>query len=203
MGKINEKILAEAKNFILGLLENKLPEGVLFHSKDHTLDVLKNVVIIGNNSLVSQDDINVLQIAALFHDIGYVVDYQNHERESVIIARNFLNKRNIDKDVIDIICNTIMATKIPQNPINIYESILCDADLMHLTYSDYFKNIELMRIEWQKIGKAQLSELEFHKGSLNFIKQHKYHTKYGKEILNPLKSKIEKKIINRISKLEL
>ncbi len=198
MGQINRNIVVAAHKFVENQIENRLSEDCVFHSKNHTNDVLKNVQIIGDYCKLNEDEMNIVQVCAIFHDVGYVIDYANHEYESAKIASEFLITRNIDTENVNLICNTILATKIPQNPKNILERILCDADLMHLTYEDYFTNIELMRQEWANVGKADLSEFDFHKSSLKFFKFHHYHTEYGKNILDSLKLKTERRIKNKL-----
>ncbi len=200
MRRINREIINDARNFVENLIEKRLSEACVFHSMDHTLDVLRNVQIIGDYSDLNEDEMNIVQICAIFHDVGYVIDYANHEFESTKIATDFLVSKNIDTETINLVCNIILATKVPQNPKNQLESILCDADLMHLTYDDYFNNIELMRQEWANIGKADMNEFEFHTSSLRFFDSHQYHSEYGIKVLVPLKRRtvlrIEKKLIN-------
>lgn len=196
MKKINRNIVNEAKDLVENILDDRLSEDCVFHSKNHTNDVLKNVKIIGDYCKLNEDEMNIIMVCAIFHDVGYVVDYANHEYESVKIASEFLINRNIDAESVKQVCDMILSTKVPQNPKNKLERILCDADLMHLTYEDYFTNIELMRQEWNNVGKEDLNEFDFHTSSLKFFQSHHYHTEYGKNILLPLKLKTELRIKN-------
>lgn len=187
MGKIDHNIVAEVKEYVKHILERKLSEVYVFHSLHHTLDVLKSVQIIGEKCSLSEDELNILKVGALFHDIGYIRKSVGHEEESALIASDFLSSKNIDPEIIELVKRTILSTKVPQKPKSKLEKILCDADLMHLTYPDYFERIELMRNEWALTGIATLTENEFHQNSLEFFKSHNYHTDYGKKILTPLK----------------
>lgn len=187
MGNITENTVSEAKCYVETLLDEELPKDCVYHSKVHTFDVLKNVNTIGSYCTLSEDEMNILRISALFHDVGYINMYDGHELESAKIAGSFLSSKNIESDIISQVRESILATKVPQKPKDLLGQILCDADMMHLTYEDYFDRIELMRQEWSNIGKAHLDETEFHKVSLDFIMTHNFLTEYGKKILEPLK----------------
>ena len=92
----------------------------------------------------------------------------------------------------------ILSTKTPQNPKDQISRILCDADLMNMTFDDYFEQIDLMRKEWEKVWKAKLNSHEFHISSLEFFQSHEYHSKYGKKVLQPKKEQTEEKIRNKV-----
>lgn len=200
MGKINSNIIKEAKIFVSNILDTQLSENCVFHTKSHTFDVLRNVELIGKYNNFKNDDLNILRLCALFHDVGYVKVYAEHELESSSMAIDFLRLKQIDESSIKIISTAILATKNPQYPIDIYSKILCDADLMHLTYDNYFEQIDLMRQEWKLTGIKYLNKKEFHLNSIKFFKSHKYHTEYGKLVLQAKKEIILKLIKNKISK---
>ena len=181
------------------MLDNELSKDCIFHTKKHTLEVVRNAEIIGEYSKLSQDSRNVLRISALFHDVGYISSYENHEKESAAYATEFLRSKNIDETVIESVVKCILATRMPQQPKDEISRILCDADLMNLTFDDYFEQIDLMRQEWEKTGKAKLNNHQAYLTSLDFFKAHQYHSEYGKRILQPKKEKTESMIKLKIS----
>lgn len=184
MSKITPQILDQAKTFVLDVLDRELPEACVFHSPEHTIDVHKNALIIGNEIGLSVDELYCLGLSALFHDIGYVKAYEGHEQESINMAKEFLSGYDIDDEHLKQVERAILATHVPQQPKDIISEALCDADLMHLTYPDYFDRIITMRMEWKLTGRADLTELEFHKQSIIFFNKHSYHTEYGRKVLS-------------------
>ena len=90
----------------------------------------------------------ILKISALFHDMGYIDAYDDHEIDSAARAREFLVAREVDEKYIKQVEAAILSTKMPQSPQDKIDNILCDADLMNLTFDDYFVQIDLMRMEW-------------------------------------------------------
>ena len=64
----------------------------------------------------SDEEILLLKTAALFHDVGHTIDYDNHEYYGTQIAREMLPEFNYTHDQIDHICQLIMSTKLPPKP---------------------------------------------------------------------------------------
>ena len=89
MYKIDAIIVLEAKTYVEDIFNNRLSDDYVFHSRNHTFDVLKNVLVIGEYSQLSLDEINLLKVSALFHDVGYVNVYSGHEFESADISADF------------------------------------------------------------------------------------------------------------------
>jgi len=198
MKKIDDVLVEEAKLYVSKLLTHELSEKCLFHTISHTLEVLKNAEIIGNYCEVNEEELNILRISALFHDVGYVDAYDDHEIYSAKRAVEYLQDKNVNEEVIKQIERAILATKTPQNPQDRISKILCDADLMNLTFDDYFEQVDLMREEWEKVGKAKLDSHQFYLNTLEFFRTHEYHSRYGKMILQPKKKKNEQIIKKKV-----
>lgn len=199
MRKIDDMMVKEAKYFVFDLLDKKLSDKLLYHGTKHTLDVLKNVEIIGKYSNLDKDDLNVLRICAIFHDVGYIDIYDGHEAKSAIYATEFLKSRHVDTLCIKQVVDAILSTQLPQKPKDGISEMLCDADLMYLANeSEYFKEAELLRQEWSEIGKTKMSDHEFYLTSLEFFNSHHYHSEYGKNILRPKKERNAKIIRGKV-----
>lgn len=198
MKKIDDVLVEEAKLYVSIFLSHELSEKCLFHTIGHTLEVMKNAEIIGRYCRVNEGDLNILRVAALFHDVGYVDAYDDHEIFSAKRAVAYLTDKNVDVDTIAQIERAILSTKTPQKPQDKISRILCDADLMNLTFDDYFEQVDLMREEWEKVGKPKLNSHQFYLNTLEFFRNHEYHSRYGKTILQPKKERIERKIEKKI-----
>jgi putative nucleotidyltransferase with HDIG domain len=199
MSALDTSIIREAEIYVRDLLDNELSKDCLFHTINHTLEVVRNAEIIADYSNLCEECKDVLRIAALFHDVGYIDSYEDHEIESASYASSFLTSKNIDESIIKQVVESIHATKMPQQPKDDISKVLCDADLMNMTFDDYFEQIDLMRLEWEKTGKAKLNKEEAYKSSLEFFKAHQYHSEYGKKILQPKKEKTESKIKSKLA----
>lgn len=189
MGKITNNLVKKADTFVTQLLTDKLPNEYDYHSVNHTREVVDNAEMIGEESGLSEDEINIVKICAWFHDTGFIYKPIDNEKDSAKIAKDFLTANGIDEKVIAQVVDGIMATCIPQTPNNIVDRVLCDADLKHLSDDNYIERIENLRNEMISISGKKLSMRKFHIMSEKFFKQHNYYTDYGKKELQPKKEK--------------
>lgn len=160
---------------ILNKLKNELPANLFYHSIDHTLDVYHCAESIAKEERISDSDLKLLLIAAIYHDAGYLEQNHNHEQISCEIARKYLPQFNYSQKDIDLICGIIMATKIPQRPKNHLEEIICDADLNYLGRKDFFDIGENLYREMFAFGYIK-NKVEWNRIQLDFMRQHHYFT---------------------------
>ena len=126
-----------AGSFIIDKLDKELPPYLSYHNVSHTRQVLKRSLEIAASENITGDDLDILSTAALFHDAGFIEKYTGHEEVSCQLAKQYLPQFDYSDPQIEIICELIMATKIPQTPKNHLAEILCDADLYYLGTDDY------------------------------------------------------------------
>lgn len=182
---------------IISDLENNLPAYLTYHDYNHTKLVLQKVIFIGEMEKVSDPELFLLKVAALYHDTGYKSGNENHEAESCRIVEKELPQLGFQKAEIDQICGMIMATKLPQQPKTHLEKILADADLEYLGTDNYEVISKKLYTELRNLGKIAGSS-EWDKLQLSFLKNHHYHTAYAKKILEPVKQEHLKEIISKL-----
>ncbi|GAB1451393.1 hypothetical protein MASR2M47_14490 [Draconibacterium sp.] len=202
--KINKAIVEEAERYVSNKLRNETPIGYTYHTLDHTMEVVKNAIYIGSKENIGEDEMNMLVVAAWFHDVGYVKKYVGHETESAAMADKFLEQREVDKTIRDNIVDCILSTTFPQQAKSKIAEVLCDADLMHLGLSTYFGWAQKLRQEQKSAGVAALKQIEFEKESVRIFEQHHYFTKYCRDTLTETKqdnlNRIKEKIASRSTK---
>ena len=175
-----------AENFILTTLQKELPSDLQYHNIDHTHDVLDAAMNIAANEKISQEDIQLIRIAVLFHDSGFITSHKNHEENGCDRARTALPSYGLDDHQIDIICGMIMATKIPQTPHTLLEKVICDADLDYLGRDDFY-SVGSRLFQEMKIRGFVESEREWNLIQKTFLESHRYHTSYAKQNREPKK----------------
>ncbi|MEX1189860.1 MAG: HD domain-containing protein [Bacteroidia bacterium] len=171
---------------VVSMLETKLPDICEYHSLEHTLDVLVTAESIAAKENLLPEEIQLLKIAALFHDTGFATSLSDHEQNSCEIAINFLQKYNLSIDSIEIIKSAIMATKIPQNPKSKLEQVLCDADLDYLGRSDFYSIGETLFKELSNQGILK-NRTEWNQLQVKFLSNHEYFTNSSKLTRKPQK----------------
>ena len=194
-------LLDQTRKYVVELMQTKLPDQYVYHNLQHTLDVVSATQEIAENSGLSDEQLEVVITAAFLHDIGYTRNSVAHEDHSIVLSKAFLKEAGADSSYIEELISCIEATKMPQNPKNLKEQVLCDADLYHLGSNNYFEKAELLRTEFSSIEKDQITESEWLDMSTVFIDNHEYFTDYGKNMLAPRKAKNLKKIKKRLKAL--
>lgn len=201
MGKIDSNLLEEAEKFVVDLLMAKVPEGLLYHSPEHSRYVVNASEMIGKESSLNQQEIDLAKITAWFHDVGYAISTEDHETESKKLAEQFLSSKGIDPSQIKEVTESIEATRIPQSPRSKIAEVVCDADMLHLSSPDYYDQANHLRKEQAFIHHQRIRKQDFDILSLAFFKAHTYHTNYGKTVLQIGKEKnynmIQKKVEKR------
>ncbi len=178
-------ILKSAEIYISELFSEKLSPNMIYHNYAHTLDVVGNTVKIGKKTGLDATDLEIVTLAAWFHDSGYTVSYQGHEEAGKEIAQAFLQKHNYDPDKTAKVLSCINSTKMPQEPLSLLEQILCDADLIHFGREDFFDYSELLKNEWETLGIRQVSEAEWYRQSVELLSTHKFFTRYARKKFEP------------------
>ena len=183
------------KQYVISLLEEQLPAYLHYHNIPHTLYVINIAEHIGEKERITKTEMNLLKIAALYHDVGFINKREGHEEESCKIARLQLQEFGYSKKAIEIICETIMATKIPQNPTNHLGEILADADLEYLA-TKRFEPVSQLLFKELKHFNPKLTNNEWNAIQIKFISNHNYHTRYCKHYksfrkLNNLRTLVE------------
>jgi predicted metal-dependent HD superfamily phosphohydrolase len=167
--------LEGASQFILQKLENELPKNLAYHNLAHTKEVHEAAMRIGKEENITEKEMELLRIAALYHDSGWIYNGVGHEAISCEIVRKHLPDYGFNTDQIESICTIIMATKLPYTPENILQKIIMDADLDYLGTDTFFPRAESLRQELVSLGK--LAEgADWNKLQVPFIENHHYFT---------------------------
>jgi adenylate cyclase len=165
----------DLQELILDKLEKELPKSLFYHNVKHTVDVVTQAELIGLGEGVSDEELLLLKTAGLFHDAGHTIGYDNHEYNSTVIAREILPNYYYTQSQIELICELIMATKLPPKPTNKLEEIICDADLDYLGRSDMIPVSNTLFMELKEQNKI-VDMNEWNRLQIKFISGHQYFT---------------------------
>src|SRR5690606_381055 len=179
----SSSLLPETYDYCLKFLENSRCKTLPFHSVNHTMEVYSYVKTIAQYEEIFGSNLEPILIAALFHDTGMAETYLDHEEQSVIYATDYLKSKNYPASKIKIVSNCIMATKLPQKPKSKAEKVICDADMYHLGIESYIFRNERLRAEWKTFFNKEYSDEEWYSINMEFLKNHRYHTWFGKTVL--------------------
>lgn len=196
-------LLLETEKFIIDYYNKNTPAENVYHNLTHVKNVVKNVKEISKNSNVSGEEIEIITLAAWFHDIGHIKIWKGHEELSAEFAKNYLNEKKYPEEKIARVINCILATKIPHKPNNLLEEIICDADIAHIGSDDFKNQSMLLKLEIEKRENKKISEVEWLEKNIDFIKQNKFFTHSAKSMFNTKKLSNLQKLNDELNRIKL
>ncbi len=168
-------IIQASKNYVEKLIQPL--EWLDYHRYNHTQEVYDRVVYLAEKEGIRGEDLEVLQLASIFHDSGYIVSYDNNEDFWAKIAENFLVTHGYSKTKIIIIKSLILATKHSYlDPKNILEMIIKDADMDNQWKDDYVEKMEHLKTEREISEWEKISEQEWILRCKNMLKNTRFYT---------------------------
>ncbi len=166
---------------ILSKMQALMPDEMVYHDVAHTLNVEKSAVRYAQLEGVDPDDILLLQTAALYHDAGYLFEYENNEEYAAQLAEKHLPTFGYSPEEIQSVTRIIRATGSVQ-PNTLLEKIMCDADHDYLGRPDYYSIANKLRKELEQKGRT-FTEYDWLKFQLTYLSDvHRYYTETAKNI---------------------
>ncbi len=191
-----------AEKYIIKRLEGDLPKGLHYHGIHHTMDVCEAVERIAIWEGVKGEELYLLKTAALFHDAGFIHSYESNEPIGANLAKEMLPNFGYTEEQIDQVIELIGATKIPQNPQNHLEEIMCDSDLDYLGREDFYPIADTLRKELMEFGKIEDDPKKWIEMNIGFLSSHKYFTESSKKRREPSKQLRIEELKEKIKELE-
>lgn len=174
--------IERVKQYVFSRLKDELPPSLVYHDLAHTQDnVLPAAARLAALTGINDTDLLLLRTAALFHDFGYVEQYDGHEAVGVRIATETLPGFGYSPDHIQDITEIIMATKMPQTPKGLLGELLADADLDVLGRDDFMGKNHCLRLELEAQGVYHTNE-EWDNNQINFLESHSYFTRAARDL---------------------
>ena len=156
-----DNVIKTTSEFVTKLLNENLPSKYSYHNLAHTQEVFDGVIELGTNSNLSEDDLELVQVAALFHDTGFTKGYIDHENKSIEIMKEFLFSFNYPEDKIFRVSEIIIMTDMENNPINLSDKIIRDADILHIGKEDFYSKSLSLKSEWENVNYKKYSDSEW------------------------------------------
>ena len=183
-----------------------------YHNAEHTCDVIEAAEKIGlaafNNSKITELDVELLILAACYHDAEHGMHGSNNEYESIRIVTEKMKgtgeftEQEISK-VAELIKATIVVSSkkgIVQSATNDYATqILADADLNafgkpYEVYWDRSKKYYEERVGASFDSADASEQRHFIDGQINVLQTHKYYTKEAETVYPNTSSNVTKLI---------
>jgi hypothetical protein len=186
-----DKQVEKFESWIRDMFAQRQRSGVCYHNLHHAQQIAEQVTKMGNYYQLEKMVLEDLYFAAWMHDVGYwEAGASGHEVRGAEIAERYLiDEMRMDKGRVERIQSLILSTVMPQNPQNLLEEIICDADLFHLGSEAFFNQTLLLKSEIEKTGQRKISLIEWLSETRDFMTKHHYHTDYAKSFFQPVKER--------------
>ncbi len=171
---MNSHIINKAKKYVNNLLEPL--ENHYYHNFKHAKDVSKRAVYLWEKEWLCDSDLEILALSGLFHDAGFILQYDYNEPIWAKIAQNYLKSVLYPSGKIKKIEEIILATSVTYKPKNIYEKIIKDADLDNLWWEEFFEINHSLKKEIELIKDIKIDYSDWINWTIEFLKEHKYYT---------------------------
>lgn len=196
---MEKNILWNAKKYV-NLLLSPLNKHY-YHSYEHAIDVMQRAIYLSEQENLPVDEIEMMALAGLFHDTGFIVMYDKNEPIWAKIASNYLKSINYDKNKIKLIEQIILATDPDYtNPKNIYEKIIKDADMDNLWRDDFQKRSNDIKKELETVKKIKIKDPEWHHSLVDLLISHKFNTDVQRKERDKKKQENLNKMITKLKK---
>ncbi len=184
-----DQLLTAVEAYVVQFFDQRISKDFVYHNLGHTRYVLDSALAIADGYELTDKEKEIIQLACWFHDIGYDQGQDGHEKRSADYAASFLKNYNYPEEDLQAIGGCIMATQLPQQPRNLLEEIVCDADLSHLGNEWYWDRCGRLRQELSITRQKIMSEQDWVEFELNFVVNHQFHTEVAREKFGKLKEK--------------
>lgn len=182
-------LVKQVEDYVTDLLDKQLPGYMVYHNIEHTREVVNAILHIAHEMELAPDQTDIVVVAGWFHDCGHCFSYNGHEEFSKYVAGVYLLGKDCSNDFLNEVLDCIDATKMPQRPRNLLQSVICDADLFHFARKDYDCYEKRLRTEWAMGLDKHYTDEKWQRINLELLVTHTYFSEYGKKVLQPQKEK--------------
>lgn len=166
------------RKHVLNKLKADLPDHLIYHGIEHTLDVLNVCEQYIRRLNLGEEERFLLRIGAVVHDMGFLKGSANHEEVGAGMASELMLELGMKAAQIEEVKGLVLSTKIPQTPKNELQKIICDADLDYLGRDDYPEISQRLYKEFKFMKVIQTDE-DWKNLQINFLKAHYFHTPFA------------------------
>jgi len=174
-------IIHKTEEFIRSYYDEHFDPDYSFHSIKHTIRTVEGIRQLAKKEGLNQVQLEILTLAAWFHDVSVWEGYNNHEQRSALLAAVFLKENSYDQESIEAVKACILATSLSKEPSNLMEKVIKDADILHLGKNNFFKRNKELRHEWEKKKAVKADDEQWLKDDISFFDTHPFYTDFARK----------------------
>lgn len=195
---MQSKLIEESRFYVKDFLKQNLDFRCTYHNFEHTAGVINAAQELSQVAKLTDLDQEDLILAAIFHDVGYTIEKENHEHRSANIAREYLLSKGLQQHRVKRIGEIILATKLDSKSTDPLHRLIKDADMYGLAANNYDEIASRLLNENNLMDGTALTSQSWIEQNISFLKAHEYHTKAGKKLYKKAKKKNLKRLIQKL-----
>ena len=121
-------IISDTEDYMEKHFREQVSTDYVYHNMQHVQNVVEATRRIAQYYQLTEEELDILEIAAWFHDSGFHEGSEGHEERSVALAEAFLNQRDYPTERIEQVKSAVLDTKHGAQPSLLINQILRDAD---------------------------------------------------------------------------
>ncbi len=181
MGKHDNDLVQKASEHVFELFRSAKPEvPLVYHGFRRTRELVDACKDVAKGCKLADGDVDVVLLAAWFHDAGFAAGFDADRRRSVEICREFLVRHEGRKSLADRVIACLDGPDgARRQPERALQDVLHDGLLIQLAHKNYLEDSELLRLELERRKGRLYSDVEGTQHCISFIDSHPYRTRYA------------------------
>ncbi len=175
---------------ILKRLREELDPKLKYHCFEHTIDVVQNSIVLARANQLPDEQIELLVIAAAFHDAGFLTRREDNERLGAAMAEQAMKEHGYSEAKINLVKQAILDTAMIDDSQDLIRTAstelskyLLDADSANVGTDSFFASMEAIAEE------SSISPVEMRKQAQRFISGHVWFTAPAQRMFEKTKQK--------------
>jgi len=201
---MNEALIKNTRQYVEQFFADSVSEKLYYHNLTHTCEIVANAKEIGLAEELQEEQMEIVLLAAWFHDTGFAFQYGGHEQASAQLAGTFLREHQYPDQNIALVKQCIMATDLSRSPQNKMDEVLRDADSLHVGKADiYREKSRALQKELSQISGEEMEDVDALRDTIKFYYNHQFYTHYAEKTYGPTKASNLAHLIQEAKDLEI
>lgn len=172
-------VVKKARKYVFAQYNEHLSSDCYFHTYTRAFEVVRACKELARALALTDDDCEVLLVAAWFVDSRYVGIDQDPKPASVDIVQDFLEAYGYPTAKTEQVITCIQSVEGNQPPQSLLAETLNDGYWLYLANRDYSRQAELIRAERERLSGRAFSEEEWIIQCLDDFTEHPFYTEYA------------------------
>lgn len=197
-----QKILIKAHKYVETYLTHKRKPGYVYHDLRGRKNYVKDCLKLAHAAQLEGEAIFLLELAALFKDIGRGIEGKSLEEVSCSVTQKFSASIELNPQLVASLVSLLKEEKQEEEKLKIMSHILRDAEWAFWGKKSFNRKATLLYLEKKNLSEEPIQERIWYKELLDKMTRHRFLTPWANEKYAKRKNKNLLKLKSKIKKLK-